>query len=156
MLSNLRWTLPEKKLEDKNPVTKVPPTVFRLWPGNFQTFIHFLSTCNSQSSIFTSRAICWCPKLFEGQEFYISFRRLSKKLCHFGRNCWGSTLRSAVYVLRLKLWKLLFVKINNFFLLYLVFRRKKLVNWVKKLSSLLKTASYLFWSLSIRFLSKFL
>ena len=154
MLSNLRWTLPEKKLEDKIPVTKFPPTIFRLWTGNFQTFIHFLSTCNSQSSIFTSRAICWCPKLFEGQEFF-SFRSLSKKLWNFGRHCWGSTLRTAVYVLRRLLWRILFVKKNNF-LLYLVFRRKKLVNWVKKFSSLLKTALYLFWSLSISFSSIFL
>ena len=144
----------QKNLEDEIPGTKIPWKFFRFWTGNFQTFIHFLSTCNSLSSIFTSRAICWCPKLFEGQEFF-SFRSLSKKLCHFGRHCWGSTLRSAVYVLRQKLWKILFLKKYNF-LLCLKFRRKKLVNWVKKFSSLLKTALYLCRSLSISFLSKFL
>ena len=66
--------------------------------------------------------------------------KFEQKALALRRNCWGSTHRTAFYLPRCKFWRILFVRKWNFVILLGGSAKKKFINCVKKVSSLLKTA----------------
>ena len=149
VFSNLRCKCPEE-LSRRNFPRKIFPS----------TFILTIAECSQTFSIFFRLAFHKIQFSFLEQnvgiknclkkgEFNIFFRILIGRISHFGRNCWGSFLKTALTYQEENFGGNCFQK-NLVSCFYSVLELKHFVLWLKIFSSLLKTGFYvyrwLFWN----------